>query len=456
MRLNRPDYLNQGEMARLFPVLATTSKEGRATSILLSCLSQVDALGVDLMKSVGLKIGKRSRIETYTEIVFSSSSNKGTSDRPDGMIIVSTGTTQKRYLIEAKIGNNTLEFEQIEKYQILCKEHKLDGVITISNQFASKVSHHPLEKIRKGKLKIPVFHWSWMYLLTVVDLLINSQNIEDKSQYFLINELRRFMSHESTGIQGFDRMPSEWTELNKIVQAGGNIPTKSEIATEVVMAWHQETKDLTLILSRLTNTMVNTKLPQKLTNKPDNRLKADLTLLKNENKLVSNIDIPGAAAPIEIIADIKGRTFHVGMTIGAPEDRKSSVARVNWLIRQIKTEDIEDLVLRINWPGSSQATVHDFSTLKDYPEIINDGKEHLQASSFHIYYSHRTGSKFAQQSNFISDLETLVPKFYVQIGQNLSQWQKPSPKISTEDGEIEGVTVNDIASDAEKYDTNEL
>jgi len=37
-----PDFLKQGEAARLFPVLSTTSKEGRATSILLSCLDKVD------------------------------------------------------------------------------------------------------------------------------------------------------------------------------------------------------------------------------------------------------------------------------------------------------------------------------------------------------------------------------------------------------------------------------
>ena len=36
--MHRPDYLLQGEAARLFPVLATTSKEGRTTSIVLACI----------------------------------------------------------------------------------------------------------------------------------------------------------------------------------------------------------------------------------------------------------------------------------------------------------------------------------------------------------------------------------------------------------------------------------
>ena len=36
-----PEFLKQGETARLFPVLADTSKEGRVTSILLSCMKKL-------------------------------------------------------------------------------------------------------------------------------------------------------------------------------------------------------------------------------------------------------------------------------------------------------------------------------------------------------------------------------------------------------------------------------
>lgn len=54
MRQNQlPDYLKQGEMARLFPVLSTTSKEGRTTSIVLACLCKIDEFGTQLLSSVG-------------------------------------------------------------------------------------------------------------------------------------------------------------------------------------------------------------------------------------------------------------------------------------------------------------------------------------------------------------------------------------------------------------------
>ena len=79
--MNRPDYLVQGEAARLFPVLATTSKEGRTTSILLGCISKIDESGAALLESVGKRAGKRSKIETYTEIVFKTEKVK-LKDRP--------------------------------------------------------------------------------------------------------------------------------------------------------------------------------------------------------------------------------------------------------------------------------------------------------------------------------------------------------------------------------------
>ena len=77
-------------------------------------------------------------------------------------------------LVEAKIGNAELNGEQIESYVKICKEQKLDGVITISNQYSSSSDIHPLESVRKIKIKVPVFHWSWMSLLTTVDLMVTN------------------------------------------------------------------------------------------------------------------------------------------------------------------------------------------------------------------------------------------------------------------------------------------
>lgn len=84
----------QGEVARLFPVLATTSKEGRTTSIVLSCISNVNEFGKELLKSVGVKTGKKASVEAYTEVVFNGCKEKE-KDRPDGFRLMTKSNPQK-------------------------------------------------------------------------------------------------------------------------------------------------------------------------------------------------------------------------------------------------------------------------------------------------------------------------------------------------------------------------
>ncbi len=116
--MHRPDYLIQGEAARLFPVLATTSKEGRTTSIVLACISKIEEFGAELLKTVDKRVGKRAKIETYTEIVFKNEKVK-VKDRPDGLIVLKNGPNEWRALVEAKVGNAEVGADQVEKYREL-------------------------------------------------------------------------------------------------------------------------------------------------------------------------------------------------------------------------------------------------------------------------------------------------------------------------------------------------
>lgn len=445
----RPEYLKQGEPARLFPVLATTSKEGRTTSILLACMGRVEEFGRELLATLAQRTGKRSSIECYTEVVFVGQ-DPSIRDRPDGLIIVSNGSKIWRALVEAKVGTSQLDASQIEKYRQIAKDHKVDCVVTISNQFATRPEHHPLDEVRKSRSKVPVFHWSWMSILTTADLLINTQAIGDSDQTRLLEEFRRFLTHESAGVKGFDRMPPEWSELNKLISAGGRIPAKSEDALAVLSAWHQETKDLSLILSRQTETVVTERLSRKHRGDPAARLKDEYADLKDNCCLTAFLDIPNAAAPLEIVADITRRTVDVGMTIRAPEDRKSSKARVNWLLKQIKGKPPADLQIRLNWPGRSEATQFSFEALSEDTSIVEKDKGSLQVLSFHIFIARRLGGRFTQQVNFVSDLEEIVPEFYREIGQNLSTWRMSAPRIKEDRERAEDVTTEALYDEGEQ------
>ncbi|MEM6547985.1 MAG: hypothetical protein AAF713_09600 [Pseudomonadota bacterium] len=451
MAENLPKYIVQGETARLFPVLSTTSKEGRTTSIVLACMSKVDELGRQLLSSAGQRLGTRAQVDTYTEIV-PAKLPADVKERPDGLIAVRIGSREWKAFVEAKVGSSELDADQVERYRSLAKENGVDCVITISNQFATMPTLHPDEGVRRSRSKIPVIHWSWMHILTAVDLLINRDAVADKDQLVLLNELRRFLSHESAGVKGFDRMPKEWSDLNRLVASGGAIPTKSPEAQAVLDAWHQETRDLSLILSRLTETPVDQRLPRKHLTDPALRQKEELATLREEKQLRVSLSIPNAAAPIDVVVDLARRCVDVGMTLRAPEEKKSTSARVNWLLKQIKPKETPNLHVKIMWPGKSAETQHLVSELRRDVAVANEGKEHLVPTSFQLVEVKSLGGRFAQQTNFIVDVEEIVPAFYRSYGSRLSAWKRPAPRMKDDRTNPADVTTEAIAEDAEAFE----
>ncbi len=236
------------------------------------------------------------------------------------------------------------------------------------------------------------------------------------------------------------------------MSSGGIVPAHSPEAQEVVNAWHQETRDLSLILSRMTEASVSEKLPRKHLNDPALRKKEELAQLRENHQLRCLLEVPDAAAPIEVVADMKRRCVDVGMTIRAPEDRKTTKARLNWLLRQIKIKKTDDLHIRLLWPGASEPTQHLVCDLRENVDICDEGKQHLVAHGFHVFLSRNLGGRFTQQANFISDTESIVPQFYGEVGSALSVWKKPAPKIRLEKPTSEDVSTEGIAEAAEKFE----
>ncbi|GAB5469791.1 MAG: hypothetical protein Kilf2KO_28210 [Rhodospirillales bacterium] len=443
----RPQFLERGERARLFPVLAETSKEGRATSILLACLASVKEFSDLLLSSLGRRIGTRARVECYTEVQFKAG-GEDAGRRPDGLIVVWIGNRSWSALVESKIGNATLDVDQVESYLRIARQNGIDAVVTISNQFATQPTHHPVTLPAKSLGKVGLYHWSWMYLLTQADLLLTQEGVKDADQHFILNELKRFLAHSSTGVTGFTAMPPAWSELVQTAAAGGQIHAKSNQVEDVVVAWHQEIRDLALILSRQLAVSATVKLPRAQANSLEQRRRSDAKNLAETSSLSAQISIPGAAALLEVQADLRSRSISLTMRLRAPEDRKSTKARVNWLLRQLP--DVEDdYYVRLHWPGRGGFTQHALTTLKESPETAQMDRPDSAPHSLEVCMVKQTAGRFSQRKNFIADLESYIPTFYKTIGENLKAWQPPAPKVRKGRSEAEDVTPEALGEAAE-------
>src|SRR5690606_29020209 len=131
-----------------------------------------------------------------------------------------------------------LDAGQVERYLTIARTHKIDAVLTLSNDFVTLPSHSPLTLPKAASRGVDLFHWSWMYMLTEAELLLESDQVDQPDQRFILSEMVRYFSHPSVGVSTFDRMNSEWKDLNAQVQAGARLVRSAPAVENSVAAWH--------------------------------------------------------------------------------------------------------------------------------------------------------------------------------------------------------------------------
>jgi len=277
-----PNYLEQGEPARLLPVGSQSNKERRVTSTLLGMFPILPELAEKILQTIGFRLGRRARVTAYTEVVFKGTDKK---DRPDGLLIVEQGSKTFAALIEAKVDKAPIDADQLQRYLKIAADNAIDAVVTISNQFVSNATISPVRDIPKPLLRrTQLYHWSWISLLTQCQLLASNESIEEREKQLLLDELIRFLAHPSTGIETFSQMNAGWKDVVKTVSTGGRLSTSDENLLQTVDAWIQEERDLSLLLSRVVKQPVNISLSRKMSTDPAARRKAVTEQLLSENR----------------------------------------------------------------------------------------------------------------------------------------------------------------------------
>ena len=419
------DFLVRGDPARLFPSLADTSKEQRATSIFLAVMSQVPGLAEAILRSIGVKVGKRTRIEVYTEVVLEQEASSP--GRPDGLLVVRSSRRKWVALIETKIGNAKLDSDQVTKYVDLARANSIDAVITISNQFVARPEHSPIDVPKTLLRKTKLYHWSWKYISTQSEILEIGNSVEDHDQAFLLKELNRFLAHPRTGVERFTHMGSGWREIVQAVTNGVNLTKSVTGLDEAVSSWFSEERDLCLQMSRRVGRQVTARMPQDHVRSAERRLKDGITGLIETDRLKSVLQIPDCASDIEIDAHLMRRTVSVSMKLRAPEDRKSTRARVNWLLNMLKHDDPR-LFIRAHWPGKAAPTLKEVEELRNDPDAIRSNNPKVVPHTFEVVLIDNLGKSFSGPKTFIESLEQIVPDFYDLAAVNLRVWRASPPR----------------------------
>ncbi len=422
------DVFESGEKARLLPVAKDSQLEDRATSILLAGMAAVPRFAGALLSGVGPRVGSRSRLSCYTQVVLKARPDTAKL-RPDGLIEVANGPRRWRALVEGKIQRAEHEEAQIRDYMQLAKLNRLDALITVSNQFASLPTHHPTSFLRPLPRGVELFHWSWMSVVTTATLLLIEDDFASTEQGLLMSELVRYFSHPASGVQGFDRMNAEWKDVVSKVQTGAALSRDSEEVENTVASWHQETRDLCLILTRALGARVRLKLSRDHEKSAATRLRSDCASLIEGHCLKVEIEVQDAAAPLTIVADLQRRALIYSMRIQAPKDKKKATGRTNWLLRQLKNSTADGILINACWPRRSAKTQVTLEGLKEDPKRIEQGMSGLAPTAFEVVMIRDLSGRFSGRKTFVETLEAMVPEFYRRVGQRLRAWVPPPPRL---------------------------
>lgn len=212
-----------GQAPTLFPMM-TNGLEDRATCIFFAVLELVYPFRNILMNTIGQRAYKSGG---DFECLLRPSIGGRISDKdiPDALISLDQKTLWKA-LVEVKIGSNDLDQAQLGRYINRAMTEKVDALITISNEMCSDPEDPPLrlKPAEKRLRKIPHYHWSWRFIRYQAELVLRKHELT-LIEKALLEQFVEFLSHEKSGIHGYNSMPKCWGDFVDTLRDGGKPKT---------------------------------------------------------------------------------------------------------------------------------------------------------------------------------------------------------------------------------------
>lgn len=409
--------------ARLIPTSGINGQdeaERRATSALLAVMASVREFGLAIVKPLGAPSGQ---LATYTEVPFKTPD--GTC-RPDGLVQTSRAGRSWTALVEVKTGSASLERVQVETYLDVAREYGFDVVLTISNQMSPAAGVHPVDVDKRKLKRVALHHLSWAEVLTIAVQQRVHRGVTDPDQAWILGELIRYLEHPRSGALDFTDMGGEWVAVREAV-ATGTLRASHRGVAEVASRWEQLLRFAALRLGRELGADVQVQLTRKEAADPALRLAAQTRSLVSSGQLSSTLRIPDAAAPIHVVADLRGNRVIVCADIPAPKTGRSTT-RINWLVRQLRDAPGN---LRIDaFPANARTSTSALldAVREDSSILVADAKRELKA--FRVTATSTMGTKRGTgRGGFIDSVLAAIDGFYETVMQELQPWTPRAPQL---------------------------
>lgn len=411
---------NKWQAARLIPtsgISGPEEAERRATSALLAVMSSVRDFGQAITKPLGAPAGQ---IEAFIEVPFELGERTVI---PDGLLQTTRAGKTWTALVEVKTGTNGLTRDQVECYLDVARTQGYDVVLTISNQIPPAPGVHPVD-VSKAKLrKVQLHHLSWAEILTIAVTQRVHRGVSDPDQAWILGELIRYLEHPKSGALDFSDMGAAWVPVREAV-AAGTLRVRDKGLPEVVSRWEQLLRFVALRLGRELGANVQVVTGR---GEPGKRLAQQAKSLVENGTLTGSLRIPGAAADLEIVADVRAARVIASAEIAAPKEGRPQT-RVNWLVRQL---DDAPGGLRIDglFAGTRTSTSELLRVVRENPSVLLDpAKRDFRA--FRVAAASAMGTKRGTgRASFIDSVLAAVDGFYEAVLQRVRPWTPRAPQL---------------------------
>jgi len=344
MGVNMSESFKGGQVTTLFPMM-TNGLEDRATCIFFAVLELVYPFRNKLLNSIGQKAYKAggSFKCTLRPSIGGRLSNK---DIPDALIAL----RQKNHwhgLVEVKIGTNDLDQAQLGRYLNRAISEKVNALITVSNEMCAHPGSPPLrlKPAEKRLRKIPHYHWSWRFIRYQAEMTIKNEELVEIERKIL-EQFIDFLSHEKSGIHGYNSMPKCWPDFVDILRDGGR--PKAEDIDDVIAGWFQETSDMSLMLSEYFETdIVEIHEAKTLELRKD----AAENFLKNTGDLHAKFSLPNKSY-IKVTVDVDSRSIKFETSHTPTKKVKTPYKQIERFLDTFRDQHTEE-----EWGGHSDVRI---------------------------------------------------------------------------------------------------
>jgi len=416
-----PEELEK-KRARLFPS-GNTSHETLTTSIFLASLGAVKEYREILFSNLGIKKVnlQTAQLHVFTEISNGKLTKTNSEERPDGLIVITSGKKDPiiewSCFVESKVGSNTIEQPQIDKYVDFAQSVGVDAIVTISNLVVTSPMDSPL-KTRKRNFDL--YHWSWTYLKVTASRLVRTNKVKDEDHEFILKELRRFFDEHKL-LSNYTNMGAKWKESVDSIHLHQDKKIDATTSEAVVASYIQEEKDLSLQLTDRTGFLVELLASNGRREVVEKALQTKKAItssycleLNKQNSFSMHVDFASQTVTCKTRVEIPD---------GKAQAQTTSLVRLLGNVSGAADEILINAIYLRNKSNDSNSSLSQLSKERDEKEhySILDKSFGDVVKEFEIKTVTSLGKDFSGTNRFVVRIELLAEHFLTQVMANLPE-----------------------------------